>query len=98
MSDRDHWYLEFVGGPLDGRQDISTPVDAFEWHYAESVPMKMQVVVAAFLEKVSPYGPPPMKIHVYRRSQIRSCGPEWDGNNGYWQEIIQEVWIFHDYG
>ncbi len=87
------WALEFVGGPLDGRTDIETPVNCFQWLYPSTV---SSLSVATPPEDVSLCAPE-LRYHVYTRGQRRKCGPEWDANgNGYWQNLVSEVWVYHE--
>ena len=90
---RDHWELEFVGGPLDGRHDIEVPVEQDGFIYQTCAPIPVctpasEVPVSSLLFN-----------HLYRRGRMRKCGPEWDAQgNGYWQETIWDVWLYHRTG
>ena len=86
------WALEFVGGPLDGRTDIETPVNCFQWMYQSTV---VELPIAIPIEDI-PLCAPEFQYHLYTRGQMRKCGPEWDANgNGYWQDLVWEVWLYH---
>ena len=87
----DNWALEFVGGPLDGRRDLVTPVEWWEFRHFVSQPV--QYVIAVGNEIPDTYPEP--RLVIYKRGRMRACGPKWDAQgNGYWEEIIWEVWQY----
>ncbi|KKK50641.1 hypothetical protein LCGC14_3123010 [marine sediment metagenome] len=74
--------LEFVGGPLDGRHDIVTPANAYEWKYQSRCAAPMRVTAEP--EPISPYGPE-VTTHVYcRRMRRRRKGNRW---------VHQDIWL-----
>lgn len=84
--------LEFVGGPLDGRRDIVTPVHLTHFRYDTCMPLPVAKMVTAGECEIPTEVP--YTVHIYRRGSLRKCGPEWDGNDGYWQDVWWDAWIY----
>jgi hypothetical protein len=88
--------FEFVGGPLDGRCDIETPEHLT--HYVMHTAMPIHVIQdLAAADNEIPDHTIPYKTHTYRRGSLRKCGPEWEGNEGYWQDIWWDAWIYEGF-
>ncbi|KKK98773.1 hypothetical protein LCGC14_1247730 [marine sediment metagenome] len=84
---RDHWELEFVGGPLDGRQDIPTPVEYDQFTYQTCAPLP----VATLAGEVPAHSA--LFNHRYHRRVWRHRRP--DGQRGW---IEQYIWLYEGLG
>lgn len=83
--------FEFVGGPLDGRHDVETPEHLT--HYRYDTCLMPAASVSTHPDQEIPVNIP-YTVHTYRRGSLRRCGPEWEGNEGYWLDVWWDAWIY----
>ncbi len=81
---RDHWELEFVGGPLDGRQDIATPVEHSMFIYQTCAP----------IPATTPASEVPIQSELFNH---RYHLGKWRRRQGNWQ-VVQDIWLYEGLG
>ena len=81
---RDHWALEFVGGPLDGRQDIPMSVEHSMFIYQTSAPIPV----------TTPASEVPVQSELFNHRYHLGKWRRRQGN----QQVVQNIWLYEGLG
>lgn len=81
---REHWALEFVGGPLDGRRDIAVSVDFSMFIYQSCAPIPV----------MTPASEVPIQSELFNH---RYHLGKWRSRQGNWR-VAQDIWLYEGLG